>query len=156
MKLTGYSTVWSGIHLFRIGYNMVYSWLCECNEPYSTVDHVVTYVFHDRTPDGVWHPSILSCKLLEVTRETNKHRTNPKSKLTIECGTKPTNRNTRAYLSIHYIHPQQGEMAVISDCCFGGKKWGLEGVAYNYCHASLKWAFMGGYNTSDTMVEIGA
>ena len=25
-----------------IGYNMVYSWLCECNEPYSTVDHVVT------------------------------------------------------------------------------------------------------------------
>jgi len=39
---------------------------------------------------------------------------NPKSKLTLECGTNPTNRNTRAYLSVHCRHPQQGEIAVIS------------------------------------------
>jgi len=38
---------------------------------------------------------------------------NPKSKLTLECGTNPTNRNTTACL-IHYRHPQQGEMPVIS------------------------------------------
>jgi len=46
---------------------------------------------------------------------------NPKSKLTLECGTNPTNRNSTACLSIDYRHPQ------------GGTKWGLEGGAYNYC-----------------------
>jgi len=62
-------------------------------------------------------PSILSCKLLAVTRETKltlSIRLNPKSKLTLDCGTNPTNRNTRACLSVHYRHPQQAEMAVIS------------------------------------------
>jgi len=39
---------------------------------------------------------------------------NPKSKLKLESGTKPTNRNARACLSINYRHPQQGEMPVIS------------------------------------------
>jgi len=41
---------------------------------------------------------------------------NPKSrpKLTLESGTKPTNRNARAFLTIHYRHPQQGEMPVVS------------------------------------------
>jgi len=60
---------------------------------------------------------ILSCKLLEVTCETKKTLSialNPKSKLILECGTNPTNRNTRACLSIHYRHPQQGEMSIIS------------------------------------------
>jgi len=35
---------------------------------------------------------------------------NPKSKLTLERGTNPTKRNTRACLSVHYRHSQQGEM----------------------------------------------
>jgi len=39
---------------------------------------------------------------------------NLKSKLTLESGTNPTNRNTRACLSIHYRDPQQGKMPVIS------------------------------------------
>jgi len=39
---------------------------------------------------------------------------NPKSKLTLERGTNPTNRNTTACLSIHYRHPQQGEVPLIS------------------------------------------
>jgi len=44
---------------------------------------------------------MLSCKLLAVTRETKLTLTialNPKSKLTLESGTGPTNRNTRACL----------------------------------------------------------
>ena len=44
---------------------------------------------------------------------------NPKSKLTLECGINPTNRNTT-----------------------------------NYCNALCS-EIMGGYNTPDTMVEIG-
>jgi len=54
---------------------------------------------HDHSPDGDWHPSILLCKLLPVTRETKLTLSialNPKSKLTLECGTNPTNHNTRA------------------------------------------------------------
>jgi len=42
-----------------------------------------------------------------VTRETKLTLSitlNPKSKLTLEYGTNPTNRNTRACLSIHYRH----------------------------------------------------
>jgi len=61
--------------------------------------------------------SILSCKLLAVTRETKLTLSialYPKSKLTLESGTNPTNRNTGACLSIHYRHPQQGEMPVTS------------------------------------------
>jgi len=45
------------------------------------------------------HPSILSCKLLAVTRETKPTPSialNPKSKLTLERGTNLINRNTRA------------------------------------------------------------
>jgi len=37
---------------------------------YNTTDRVVTYLFHDRSPDGGRHPSILLCKLLAVTRAT--------------------------------------------------------------------------------------
>ena len=34
---------------------------------------------------------------------------------------------------------------------------GLQGGANNYCQASLKcYEILGGYNTPDTMVEIGA
>jgi len=58
-------------------------------------------------------PSILSCKLLAVTRETKLTLSialNPKSKLTLECDSNLT--NTKACLSIHYRHPQQGEMLV--------------------------------------------
>ena len=54
---------------------------------------------------------------LAVARETKLTLSialNPKSKLTVESGTDPTNRNTRACLSIHYRPPQQGEMPVIS------------------------------------------
>jgi len=76
-----------------IRYNMIYSWLCEYNEPQSTVDHVVTYLFHDHSPDGDWYPSILSCKLLAVTLRI---ALNLKSKLTLERGTNLINRNTRA------------------------------------------------------------
>jgi len=31
---------------------------------------VATYLFHDHSPDGGRHPSILLCKLLAVTRAT--------------------------------------------------------------------------------------
>jgi len=58
---------------------------------------------------------MLSCKLLAVTRETKLSLSialNPKSKLTLECGTNAVNRNTKACMQ--YRHPQQGEMAVIS------------------------------------------
>jgi len=62
-----------------------------------TPDSVVTYLFHDHSPDGNRHPSILLCKLLAVTRETKLMLAlNPKSKLTLELGTNPINRNTRA------------------------------------------------------------
>jgi len=63
----------------------------------------------------------------------------------------PTNRNIRACLSMHYRHPEQGEMPVISWMLFWGTKWGLEGGV------TLLWSeIMGGYNTPDTMAEIGA
>ena len=80
---------------------MVYSW--------STVDHVVIYLFHDHSPDGDWHPSILSCKLLAVTRETKltlRIALNPKSKLTLERATNLLNRNTieRVKVCITDIH----------------------------------------------------
>jgi len=39
---------------------------------------------------------------------------NPKSTLTLGCGTNSTNRNATACLSVHYKHPQPGEMPVIS------------------------------------------
>jgi len=55
-------------------------------------------------------------KLLAVRRETKltlRIALNPESKLTLESGTNHTNRNTRACLSIHYRHPQQGEMPVL-------------------------------------------
>jgi len=48
----------------------------------------ITYLFHDHSPDGVCHPSILSCKLLAVACETKLTLSialNPKSKLTLEC-----------------------------------------------------------------------
>jgi len=54
---------------------------------------------------------------IAVTRETKLALSialNPKSKLTLERGTNPINRNTRACLGTHYRHPQQGEMPVIS------------------------------------------
>jgi len=38
---------------------------------------------------------------------------NLKITLTLESGTNPTNRNARACLSIHYRHPEQGDMPVI-------------------------------------------
>jgi len=64
---------------------------------------------------------------------------NAKSKLTLERGTNLINRNTRVCQNVHYRHPQQGKMQVIS--------WIV----------SLLWSeIMGGYNTPDTMVEIGA
>jgi len=52
-----------------------------------------------------------------VSRETKlmlRVALNPKSKLTLESGTNPTNRNAEVCLSIHYIYPQQGKMPVIS------------------------------------------
>jgi len=61
--------------------------------------YATAYLFHDHSPDGDWHPSTLSCKLLPVTRETKLTLTialNPKSKLTLERGTNLINRNTRA------------------------------------------------------------
>jgi len=59
-----------------------------------TTDCVVTYLFHDNSPDGDRHPSILSCKLLAVTREsklTLRIALNPKSKLAVERGTNASN-----------------------------------------------------------------
>jgi len=92
---------------------------------------VVTYLFHDHSPDGDRHLSILPCKLLPVTRETKLTLSialNPKSKLTLERGTNHTNRNTRACLSIHY--------RIIT--------------------VTLLWSdIMGGYNALDTTVQIG-
>jgi len=61
------------------------------------LDSVVTYLFHDHSPDGYRHPSILLCKLLAVTRAAKlilSNRTKPKSKLTLEHATNPTNCNT--------------------------------------------------------------
>jgi len=114
--------------MYRLQHGLHY----ECNEPQSTVDHVVTYLFHDHSPDDDGHQSILSCKLLAVTRETKLTLSiapNPKSKLTLACGTNPTNRNTRACLSIHYRHPQQEKMPVIRSMLFwrhvvGVREWG--------------------------------
>jgi len=61
------------------------------------------------THHGDRHPSILVCKPLAVTRATKLTLSNrtidPKSKLTPERGTIPTNRNTRACLSVHYTRP---------------------------------------------------
>jgi len=37
---------------------------------YTTTDCVVTYLFHDHSPDGDRQRSILLCKLLAVTRTT--------------------------------------------------------------------------------------
>jgi len=72
---------------------------------------------------------------LAVTRETKltlSIAVNPKSKLTLERGTNPTNRNITACLNVHYRHPQR----II---------------------VTLLWSeIMDGYNTADTMVEIGA
>ena len=85
--------------------------------PQYTPDSVVTYLFHDHSPDGDRHPSILSCKLLAVTRETKLTLSialNTNSKLTLERGTNPTDRNARACQSVHCRHPQQSEMPVIS------------------------------------------
>jgi len=115
-----------------IGYNMVYSWLCKRNEPQSTVDNVVTYLFHDHSPDGDWHLSILSCKLLALSRETKLTLSvalNPKSKLTLECGTNLTNHNTRACLSNKHTlrHPQQGDTPVISSTLFRRHEVGVRG-----------------------------
>jgi len=59
------------------------------------------YLFHDHSLDGGRHPSILSCKLPAVTRETKPTLSialHPKSKLTLERGTNPTNRDTRVIL----------------------------------------------------------
>ena len=69
-------------------------------------------------------------KLLAVTRETKLTLSialNPKSKLTLECSTNPTNRNAMACLSIHYRHPQQVEMPVISWMLFQRHEVGLRG-----------------------------
>jgi len=71
---------------------------------YASVTSVVTYLFHDHSrdsPDGDGQPSISSCQLLAVTREiklTLSIALNPKSKLTLERCTNPTNltANTRA------------------------------------------------------------
>jgi len=52
------------------------------------------------------------CKLLAVTRATKLTTLNPKSKLTLERGISDSNRNSRACLSVHYRHPQQGEMTI--------------------------------------------
>jgi len=49
-------------------------------------------------------PKHIIVQTLAVARETKLTLSitlNPKSKLTLECGTKPANRNTRACLSIH-------------------------------------------------------
>jgi len=81
--------------------------------------------------DGNRHRSILSCKLLAVTRETKLTLSivlNPKSKLTLECGINPTNRNTIACLSVHYRHPKEGEMPLII----------IFNLLNNYCRASLE------------------
>jgi len=59
---------------------------------------------------------------------------NPKSKLALECG---TNRNTGACLSIHYRHPQRGEMPVISWMLFRRHEVGIRGCG----HASLEWDY---------------
>ena len=74
-------------------------------------------MINDHSPDGDRHPSILLSKLLAVARTTNWPSAIAlylKSKLTLERGTNPTNRNTKACLSVHYRHPQQGQMTVIS------------------------------------------
>ena len=41
-----------------------------CSPLQHGLECVVTYLFHDHSPDGDRHPSTLSCKLLAVTRET--------------------------------------------------------------------------------------
>jgi len=56
--------------VISIGYNTVWTVLCECNEHNTRQTCVVAYLFHDHSPDGDRHPSILLCKLLAVTRAT--------------------------------------------------------------------------------------
>jgi len=52
---------------------------------------------------------------------------------------------------MHYRHSQQGEMPVISRMLFRRHEVGITGGA------TLLWSeIMGGYNTPDTMIEIGA
>ena len=67
------------LNTLRIGYNTVRSVLCECNE-HNTLQTVLSYLFHDNSPNGERHPSILLCKLLAVIHET---------KLTLTNRTKP-------------------------------------------------------------------
>ena len=90
-----------------IGYNTVWSVLCESDEHNKRHrQSVVTYLFHDHSPDGDRHPSILLCKLLAVTRATKRTLSialNPKSKRALERGTNPMNRNTRACLSVRAL-----------------------------------------------------
>jgi len=51
-----------------------------CGVYYASVASVVTYLFHDHSPDGDIHSSVLLRKLLAVTRAT---------KLTLSNRTKP-------------------------------------------------------------------
>jgi len=60
---------------------------------------------------------------------------NPKSKLTVECGTNPlTVILERVHVCITDTHNKETCQLYV-ECCFGGTKWGLEGRANNYCHA---------------------
>jgi len=45
-----------------------------------------------------------------------------------------------ACLTIHYRHPQQGEMPVISWMLFRRHEVGVRGWD-NYCHVSLEWDY---------------
>jgi len=59
---------------------VVYSWLCECNEPWSTGDHVVTYLFmttHQMAIDTPKHIIVQTSSSNPWNWTDAKHRTKP-------------------------------------------------------------------------------
>ena len=55
---------------------------------------------------------------------------------------------------MHYRHPQQGEMPVITWMLSTGTQWGLEDGANNYCHASLEWDYGRLYHSRHNRMSI--
>jgi len=95
-----------------------YKWV-STNSVSGTTDSGLTHLLHDHSPDGGTYPTISFCKQWPV-QVTLSNRTTPKIKVTLECGTNPTNGNSGTSWSVRYRHPEQGQMPVISSTLCGG------------------------------------